>query len=288
MADRPAPEVRVDEGLVRRLLQSQHPDLASQPLRLLDRGWDNTNFRLGDDLIVRLPHRRAAAELIANEQRWLPELAPRLPIPIPAPVRSGHCQDGYPWSWSITPWFPGDVAARAPLVDPAADAARLGEFFAALHQPGPADAPTNPYRGHPVDALRRRFFDNLAKLDASIDSAALATVFETACDAPASSERRWMHGDLHTRNMIVADGRLAAVIDWGDICAGDPACDLAGALMLVPDHLDVVAATAGATEPTWQRARGWAAHFAVIYLLFGDDDPVMAGIGRNLVNALLA
>src|SRR6185437_11335436 len=111
----PAAEVVVDAALVRRLLGEQHPDLAGRPLALLSEGWDNISFRLGDDLLVRLPRRAMAAPLIVYEQHWLPRLAPRLPLPVPAPVRTGAPGAGYPWPWSIAPYLPGAPVAAAPL-----------------------------------------------------------------------------------------------------------------------------------------------------------------------------
>lgn len=288
MPQRPAPEILVDAGLVSELISAQHADLADLTITLLDRGWDNTNYRLGQDLLVRLPHRQAAAELIDNEQRWLPELAPRLPIPIPMPVRLGLPAGRYPWNWSITPWFDGDVAARASLDRPATDAARLGSFFAALHQPAPHNAPRNPYRGGALIDRSDSFGTNLEALDSRFDKDLIASIFANATTVEPPTEPCWLHGDLHTRNMIVDDGELSAIIDWGDICAGDRACDLAAAFMLVPGHIEEVASWAGATPDAWERARGWAAHFAVLYLLFGEDDPVMAMIGTSLMTTLIA
>ena len=287
MADRPAPEVVVDIELVSELIADQHPDLADRTITFVERGWDNTNFRLGEDLLVRMPHREMAAELIDNEQRWLKELAPRLPLPTPTPVRSGVPAERYPWNWSITPWFDGDVAARAALEDPAADAVLLGQFFATLHQPLPIGGPVNPYRGGPVADRSVAFYKNLVTLDSAFDKDRIAAMFDHAANIEPGPERVWLHGDLHTRNMIVDQGKLAAVIDWGDICIGDAACDLVAAYMLVPDHVDLVKSHAGASAQGWQRARGWAAHFGVMYWAFGDDDPVMTKIGTDLLTTLL-
>ena len=134
----PAAEIEVTEGLVRHLLADQHHDLARLPLTLVANGWDNVIFRLGSELTVRLPRRQLAADLVVHEQRWLPELAGRLPIRIPAPVRVGVPDERYPWRWSICPWFGGDVAADVELADPVLEARRLGAFVAALHAPAPA------------------------------------------------------------------------------------------------------------------------------------------------------
>jgi len=287
MANRPAPQIELTESLVRGLLRSQHPDMADLDVSVLARGWDNTNFKLGSDHLVRLPHREEAAELIVNEQRWLPEIARRVDVPISAATHVGVPDDLYPWHWSITPWFPGAVAALSPAVNTTANAAVLGTFLDQLHIPAPDDAPANPHRGGPVATRHAAFTKNLEVIDIEVGQAELIQIFEDALSVTPSSERVWLHGDLHGRNMIVDEGRLSAVIDWGDICVGDRATDLAAAYMVVPDHLGVVQDLAGASPDDWARARGWAVHFAVMYIAFGDDDEVLADMGHRLIQTLL-
>jgi len=286
MANRPEREVSVTVDLVRALVSAQRADLADLPISELSRGWDNTNFRLGPDLMIRVPHRQVAAPLIAAEQQWLPVLAPALEMHVPVPVHHGSPTDDYPWPWSITPFFPGAEAAGSALANPAYTAERLGRFFAQLHQPAPVDAPANPYRGVPLRNRAESFASNLALLGDEHDHEALAARFDLACQVPAATERVWLHGDMHGRNLIVNDGELAAVIDWGDVCAGDRATDLAVTFSLVPAHLDIVKMHAGATDADWQRARGWALNFAVIYLGHSDDDPVMEAMGTRLLHVL--
>jgi aminoglycoside phosphotransferase (APT) family kinase protein len=135
----PAAEVEVSADLVRRLLADQHPDLARLPVEFLANGWDNELYRVGDGLIARLPRRALGAEIIKNEQRWLPGLAPRLPLPIPYPERTGVPAHGYPYCWSVVPYLPGVPAAQASSFDPAAAAAALGGFLGALHVPDPVE-----------------------------------------------------------------------------------------------------------------------------------------------------
>lgn len=286
MANRPAPEIDITPDLVRRLLQNQHSDLAHFDLSLLDRGWDNTNYRLGDDLVVRLPHRTVAAQLLTFEQRWLPVLAPRLPLPIPVPVRIGEPTDFYPWKWSVVPWVAGATAAESTLADPVAEAQRLGAFFRALHTPAPANAPVNIYRGVPLVDRTNAFETHAAMIPTTLAND-LRRILGQATTAAAATSVDWLHGDFHAKNVLVADGKFASIIDWGDITSGDRATDLAGAFMLVPDQLDVVAEHAGATEADWQRAKGWAANFAAVYLAQGNDAPVMTAIGNRLAETLL-
>ncbi len=287
MANRPEPEVAVTRQLVTSLLADQFPELLGLTIEPLSRGWDNTNLLVGTDLIARIPHRQAAAELITNEQRWLPTLAPLLNMAIPTPSHAGKPTDFFPWPWSVTPFAAGAEAAGVDLKEPVASAEMLGTFFRQLHRAAPADAPVNPYRGVPLRDRTAAFEARVSSLEPGQDLDAIRGVFVTALESEPSPDRVWLHGDLHARNMIVADGRLTSVIDWGDICAGDRATDLAGAFMLVPDHVDVVADHAQASKADWQRARGWAANFAVIYLAHSDDDPVMGQIGTRLIATLL-
>lgn len=289
MANRPSAEVDVDVDLARRLLRSQASDYADRELTPLSRGWDNTNLRLGPDLIVRIPHRREAAPLMVNEQRWLPELAQQVTLPVPAPIISGTPDHGvgYPWHWSIVPWFEGHEAAGATLQDPAHSAELLGRFFRSLHVEGPSHPPTNPYRGQPLAALREPLEHRLGQLGDQWNTDHIRAVFEDAEATPAANESVWLHGDMHLRNLVVNDGALSAVIDWGDMCTGDRATDLAAAYMLVPEHIDVVCDHAGADDAAWARARGWAVHFAVMYLVMSDDEPIQRSIGENLLRVLV-
>ena len=277
----PVAELDIDEELVRTLLREQHADLAGLTLRPLASGWDNVMYRLGPDLTVRLPRRAVAAELIRHEQRWLPELAPRLPLPVPVPVRVGQPGSRFAWPWSITTWLPGDPAWTHPPTDPVLAATTLGTFLAALHHPAPAEAPVNPYRGVPLPQRSTRLHDALADLDRDepgwdvemgLDRDRLVGEFEGAAAGPGwAHEPVWVHGDLHPLNLLVDGGAMAAVVDFGDLTAGDPATDLAVAWFLLPDHaLDAFRQAAGTRravdDPTWDRARAWALALSVAYL----------------------
>ena len=285
----PAAEVTVDAALVVRLLGAQHPDLAGLPLHLEAEGWDNLTFRLGTDLAVRLPRRHASAQLIKNEQAWLPTLAPHLPIPIPAPVRSGTPAAGFPWHWSVVPWIDGEQALSAPLRP--SEAGRLGAFLRALHDiPVPADAPHNPYRGVALADRMSPIADRLKQLAAEpeheeLTRAATAT-FGVAAAAAPDSDPSWLHGDLHGKNIISDGGHIAAIVDWGDICAGDIATDLAAIWMMFPSKThgafwDVYGKPSAATL---QRARGWAISFGL--MLWGahhEADPKFAQAGIDAI-----
>jgi aminoglycoside phosphotransferase (APT) family kinase protein len=290
----PDAEVPIDVSLVRALLEAQHSDLASRPLADAGEGWDNRLFRLGEDLAVRLPRRVVAAALIEHEQRWLPELAPRLPLRVPAPVRVGRPGCGFPWGWSIVPWFNGQSAAT--LTDGLTEGlvVQLAEFMTALHQPAPADAPLNPFRTS-LSSRSEAFIERLPRCGEHVDQARALLVWQHALAAPEwSGPALWLHGDLHPANLLVNSDRLTAVIDFGDLTSGDPAVDLSIAWMLWPGHVrNVFRATVDrlssrVDDATWLRARGWAIHLGVAYLVHSLDNPVMGAIGRRTIAAALA
>ena len=290
-ADKPAAEVSVDERLVRALLRDQFPELAALDLVELEAGWDNFIFRLGDELVVRLPRRALAAGLVAHEQQWLPVLAPRLPLAIPAPVGAGRPGRGYPWSWSVCPWFHGAPAHVAPVADPKDAAAQLGGFIAALHVDAPPDAPPNPFRGGPLaprdDVVRER----AASLSDVVDDVAVVDRWAAlSATPPWDRPPVWLHGDLHPGNVLVTDGRISAVIDFGDITAGDPATDLAVAWMLLPEtaRLTLRRAAGDVDDHTWSRAQGWALMFGLMFAASSAGDSAYTAFGVTVVEQVLA
>lgn len=280
----PAHDVEVTPGLARALLADQHPDLADLPLAVAENGWDNVTLRLGEGLALRMPRRAAAAPLILVEQTWLPVVAKALPLPTPVPVRTGAPALGYPYRWSVAPWLdgaPSDLAPPGPQ-----EGERLARFLLALHQPAPADAPANPYRGSVPLAERATAFERwleIAERRLGALPLVLRQAWEAALAQPVDSPRTWFHGDLHGRNVLVKDGRLAAVIDWGDMAAGDAACDLAAIWMLLPQRQARERAIAAypASAATWARARGWAALMASC-LLAVDNNPRMPAMGAAI------
>ncbi|EPD69586.1 hypothetical protein HMPREF1211_00132 [Streptomyces sp. HGB0020] len=285
----PAAEVSVSVDLVRRLLDEQHPDLADLPVEELANGWDNLVCRLGEEFLVRLPRRAVAAALVAHEQRWLPELADRLPLPVPAPVRVGKPTDQYPWSWSVVPFFPGRIAARSELDDPCSAAATLGGFLNALHAPAPSAAPANPARGVPLAERAEGVLTRLAHVEPD-DRAIALLIWERALAAPVwSGPPLWLHGDLHPANLLVDHGRISAVIDFGDITSGDPATDLSVAWMLftAEQRAALRQAYGRADDATWVRARGWALALSLVFLSHSADNPLMHGIGERTFRAVL-
>lgn len=263
---KPAADIEIDEALVRALLREQHQDLADLPLQSMDSGWDNAMFRLGDALAVRLPRRVATTKLIEHEQKWLPQLAPLLPIPVPAPVRTGQPADNYPARWSIVPWLKG---RNADLCEPRADQAeRLAAFLCALHRPAPADAPFNPWRGVPLRERAEQIAERIRRLEqhSTLLNDDVVRIYHEAMSAPVDVAPTWLHGDLHGGNLLVDDGVISGVIDWGDMTSGDRATDLATLWMNFADRKareNAMRACNGVSDATWLRARGWAVFFGI-------------------------
>jgi aminoglycoside phosphotransferase (APT) family kinase protein len=270
-------ETEISPGLIRGLLRDQHPDLAELPLREVAGGWGNQMWRLGDELAVRIQRMDTDPGHQLKERRWLPLLAPRLPLPIPVPVRSGAPSERFPKIWTVMTWVPGLPLDHGSIArgEDAADA--LAAFLRALHVAAPADAPADTGRGaHPKDATDGfyRFLDSVD--DDAIGSAAadVRAVWDDAVAAPAwQGPPVWVHGDLHPANVVVADGTLAGVVDFGDLFAGDPAVDLAAAWVLLPAGAAArfFAAYAAADEGTVRRARGLAALKSLFLMLMGQN-----------------
>ena len=273
--NKPPAEINLSVDDVRELLGDQHAQLAHLPLIAGPSGWDNVIFRLGEELAVRLPRRQSAAILLQHEQRWLPQLAPRLPLPIPAPIFLGSPSEFFPWHWSVTPWFDGETMDRAP---PAADHAELlASFLQALHTAAPADAPQNPWRSATLAQRQPRFDQCMHDIESSAGAmdTKLHRIWEQAVQTPIDVAPTWIHGDLHARNVLVRHGRLSAVLDWGDMTAGDRAVDLAATWILlsqVQERERLMSRCHAISRQTWTRARGWALMYALIVLCSGDPE----------------
>lgn len=278
----------MSEDLARRLVDAQFPRWRDLPLtRLEPAGSDNLIFRLGDELAVRLPNEWAAGQA-AKENRLLPRLAPHLPLAIPVPVGVGVPALGFPWHWSVSRWLDGDTATVDGLADPAETAADLAGFLKALQGLDTGD--TTADEGDPLadrDADTRR---SIAAVAGVFDTDALTEVWDDALAAPGwEGPPVWHHGDMHNGNLLTVDGRLSAVIDFGGLGVGDPACDLVVAWTLFDgDAREVFRAALGVDDATWARGRGWAVSTGLnAYTAYAATRPdVVANTTRQIEWAL--
>ena len=262
--------VPIDDALVRRLIAGQFPQWSELPIRpVTPSGWDNRTFRLGDTMVVRLPSGEDYAEQVAKEQRWLPILAASLPLSIPMPLALGQPAAGYPWSWSVYRWLEGESASPVSVADLTEFASSLGRFLSALQRidatGGPVPGPHNFHRGGALGIYDAQSRQAIAALKGKIDVDAATAVWEAALASAWQRPPVWVHGDISASNLLVQAGRLSAVIDFGQLGVGDPACDLAIAWTFFegPSRHAFREALPLDAE-TWARGRGWALWKALI------------------------
>lgn len=286
-------EIDTDAELVRRLIAEQHPRWSSLPVAaVLPRGTDNALYRLGGELVVRLPRREVNVSALRTELEWLPRLAPQLPLPIPEPAATGVAGAGFPFPWAVYRWIEGLPATAERLRDEREAAQDLVRFISALRRIDASGGPPPGGRGGPLaprDAAVRRALEVLGD---EIDATAVLVRWDEALRAPAwAGPGVWVHGDLDARNVLAQDGRIRAVIDFGSLAVGDPACDVmvawkmlsAGARALFRSGLEV-------DEATWTRARGWALSQALIALGYytRETNAVLVEEARRWLDAVLA
>ena len=292
-----ADEVPIDAALVRRLLAAQLPEWAGLPLApVLPWGTDNAMFRLGDAMAVRLPRHAPSVAPLEKELAWLPRLAPLLPLAVPLPLATGGPGAGYPFPWAVYRWLPGQPATAAPIAAAGPAAADLAAFIAALQALDPTDGPPpgahNASRGLPLARRDRATRAAIAALTGTIDVDAVTAGWDAALAAPGwSGTPAWLHGDLDGRNLLVTDGRLCAVIDFGCLAVGDPTCDVAVAWKLFAGpSRDIFRAALAVEDATWTRARGWVLSQAVMALSYYtlETNPVLVREARRWLGEALA
>ena len=284
----------IDAALVRRLIAAQFPHWAELPIRPVEYGgWDNRTFHLGDEMTVRLPSAEGYMPQVDKEHRWLPMLAPHLPLPIPAPLAKGVPAEGFPFTWSVYRWIKGDNAGIGRIDDLTEFATAVAGFLSALQRIDATDGPPpglhSAFRGGPLetyDAETRRAIDVLRD---QVPSDAATAVWETALRATWDGPPVWFHGDVAVGNLLVRDGQLAAVIDFGCSGVGDPACDVTIAWTRFSGESRAAFRTALAVDPaTWARGRGWTLWKALITLAqHTGTDPDKAATAKRLVDTVL-
>ena len=283
----------VDESLVGRLIAKQFPRWAGLPVvKVCSAGTDNVMYRLGEDMVVRLPRTPRAVAQMDVEQRWLPRLAPLLPLTVPVPLGRGVAGEGFPYPWSVYRWLDGAYAVDEPIVDLPDAAVRLGRFVAALRRLDTTGAPAS-FRGGPVsghaDDVHAALWD--LGIHGVVDADVVVAAWRAAL-AAATWDRApvWVHGDLHPANLLCRDGRLAAVVDFGGLGVGDPACDMLPAWTLLTSQTrDLFRAEAGVDDATWARGRGWGLYFGLGAVhVYRVTNPVLAAIGHHALTEALA
>ncbi len=292
-----ADEVDTDVDLVRRLLRAQFPNWAALPIeRVASAGTDNTLYRLGREMVVRMPRRAKNVVQLEKERRWLPRLAPFLPLAIPVPLAIGKPGGGFPFEWSVYRWRQGETATMEPISDLARAATVLARFIAALQRVDPTDGPPpgehNFFRGVPHaarDGSTRAAIDSLGD---TIDAGEVTATWDAALAAPEwKGDPVWIHGDLDTRNLLVRQGSLVAVIDFGSLGVGDPACDVMVAWKVFSaGSRDIFRARLAVDEATWSRGRGWALSQALIALAYYtmETNPVLVREAHRWMAEVLA
>jgi aminoglycoside phosphotransferase (APT) family kinase protein len=284
-------ELDIDVSLVRRLLVGQFPQWAELSLEpVTSAGTDNALYRLGHDMVVRLPRILQGIDAVEKEQRWLPKLAPLLPVAIPVPLAKGAPAEGYPSEWSIYRWLDGENPTAGAITDLPALAGDIIRFLDALHRIDIAGAPPSR-RGAPLEMQDEEARSALAQLDGIIDTDAATAAWDDALKVPAwAGPPLWVHGDLLPGNLLVQGGRLTGIIDWAAMGVGDPACDMLAAWSLFPPGarerfrlvLDV-------DDTTWARGRGWALSIGLIALPYYQvTNPALAATARHLIDQVLA
>lgn len=285
----------IDAALVRTLVARQFAQWADLPVRAVaEGGWDNRTFHLGDAMSVRLPSAERYVAQVEKEHRWLPALASQLPLPIPAPLAIGRPDAGYPWPWSIYGWIEGDRASRGAISDLTAFAEELADFLVALRRIDASDGPLagaqNFHRGGSLavyDGETRQALNDLAdELDVSL----LTKIWERALGSSWREKPVWVHGDIAEGNLLVRDGRLSAVIDFGSSGVGDPSSDLVIAWTLFDEPArNAFRARVGLDRQTWERARGWCLWKALITIAeHRHEDREKADTHRRWIDRIVA
>ncbi|GGA84742.1 aminoglycoside phosphotransferase [Brucella endophytica] len=290
----PETSLAIDVPLVRHLIAAQLPQWAGLPIEPVEPGgWDNRTFRLGESMSARLPSAAAYAAQVAKEHRWLPFLAPHLPLPVPVPLAQGTPDARYPWPWSIYRWLDGTPAGDTKISDAGAFARDLAAFLTALYRIEVApDAPTpgahNFHRGGDLTVYDHETRAALATLRDRIDMAAAEEIWRAALASRWQGAPVWVHGDVAAGNLLVEQGKLCAVIDFGSSAVGDPACDLVIAWTLFSSESRKIFREAlPLDEATWARARGWALWKALITVSEYDKNQREAAKSWQVINALL-
>ena len=282
-------EVDIDNALVSKLITRQFPEFSDLPINHINsHGTDNVIFRLGEDMAIRLPRIKEAADNIEKEYKWLPKLAPLLPLQIPIPLKKGTADENYPYPWYIYRWLKGNSATneKINLVQAAKD---LGEFIYALKK---VDAKTAPpsRRGLPLSSCDKETREAIILLKNTFNIDQIKNAWQQALAVPLyKGDPVWIHGDLLPSNMLVENGKLTAILDFGISGTGDPACDMMVAwTFLNAQTRHIFRQKVQADDNTWARAKGWALTFGLVALpYYKKTNPELAAIAKRTIDEVL-
>lgn len=284
----------ITAALVRALVHEQFPRWSDLPVTPVETdGWDNRTYRLGDAMTVRLPSHARYAAAVDKEDRWLPVLAPHLPAPVPIPIATGMPGQGYPFRWSVRQWLDGRTAAVERVGSMTEFATAVAEFILALQgidaTGGPPAGEHSFYRGASLAHYDAETRESVTKLGDMLDGRRALEAWDAALATTWQEPPVWVHGDMATGNLLVRDGQLAAVIDFGTCAVGDPACDLVIAWTFFDGTSRAVFRDrVGLDDGTWARARGWALWKALITSAGGEGDPAVEALNRHIIAEVLA
>jgi aminoglycoside phosphotransferase (APT) family kinase protein len=284
-------QVPIDTGVARGLVAEQFPEWADLDIEPVQSGGTvNAIFRLGTSMSLRLPLTASGVTSLEHETRWLPVLQPQLPIQVPTPLAMGRPAGTYPFPWSVHTWIEGEPASKEPPPDLSRAARDLGGFASALQAIDPTKGPANMHRAMPLITADGPTRAAIAAAGAAIDASAVTSAWERALEAPAwELDPVWVHGDLWSSNLLVREGRLVGVIDFGNVGTGDPAIDTLPAWSLFDDESRIAfRASSGADDATWERGKGWAISMAALAIpYYLDSNPaIVSNAGRMLAAVL--
>jgi aminoglycoside phosphotransferase (APT) family kinase protein len=287
--------MKIDTALAQALVREQFPKWADLPIAPVAKsGWDNRTFHLGDQMTIRMPSDAAYASQVGKEQHWLPILARELPLDIPIPIVLGEPGCGYPWQWSIYQWINGETASSEKILDMGQFSKELARFLLALQKikarGGPPAGAHNFFRGGPLVTYDAEVQRALYILSGTIDTATAQSIWETALSSEWQKPPVWVHGDVSPRNLLVEKSRLVAVIDFGCLGVGDPACDLVMSWTFFDRSVRKVFRQAlPLDKATWARARGWALWKAlIVHAQLPGTDPKERDNSSRVIEEVMA
>ena len=262
--------IQINEILVSHLVAAQFPQWKDLPVRAVAvSGWDNRTFHLGEHMLVRMPSAAPYAFQVEKEYQWLPILAPLLPLAIPEPLAMGEPTQSYPWKWAIYRWLEGETVGSTHIINMRDFATTLAEFLLALERidatNGPLPGAHNFYRDGTLITYDYETRQAIAALKDKIDVETAIQVWERGVNSTWQHSPVWVHGDISAGNLLVRNGQLSAVIDFGQLGVGDPACDLAITWTQFKDESRQIFRTMLPFDAdTWARGRAWALWKALI------------------------